>query len=167
MCNVLEASATTFCAASSQLFGDSESISITFTIFGMSLISLPLQFRTTLEIWPQALLGSQVGRVPVHEWQESLGADPPSPSYGMAGEAVPSNYWLKGHARRVPNFRRLPSISSKSGLRCRGYLQNRFLQFLHINRFGEMSGKAGAAATLHVLLHPITTDGDAFGIADL
>src|SRR5437868_13215391 len=61
--NVLEASATTFCAASSQLFGDSESISITFTIFGMSLISFPLQFRTTLEIWPQALLGSRVGRL--------------------------------------------------------------------------------------------------------
>src|SRR5437762_9084751 len=39
--NVLDASATTFCAASSQLFGDSESISITFTIFGMSLISFP------------------------------------------------------------------------------------------------------------------------------
>src|SRR5947207_15719645 len=39
--NVFEASATTFCAASSQLFGDSESISITFTIFGMSLISFP------------------------------------------------------------------------------------------------------------------------------
>ena len=99
--------------------------------------------------------------------KQRLGADPPSSSYGMAGEAVPSNYWLKGHARRVPNFRRLPSISSKSALRCRGYLQNRFLQFLHINRFGEMSGKAGAAASLHVLLHPITADGDAFGIADL
>src|SRR5436190_17467161 len=42
--NVLEASATTFCAASSQLFGDSESISITFTIFAMSLISVLLDF---------------------------------------------------------------------------------------------------------------------------
>src|SRR5438105_5774692 len=42
--NVLEASLTTFCAASSQLFGDSESISITFTIFGMSLISFPFRF---------------------------------------------------------------------------------------------------------------------------
>ena len=167
MRNVLEASATTFCAASSQLFGDSESISITFTIFGMSLISFPLRFRTTLGIWPQAKFGWQVCRVPVHEWQESLGADPPSPSYGMAGEAVPSIYCLKGHARPVPNFRRLPSISRKSSLRCRGYLQNCFLQFLHINRFGEMSGKAGAAASLHVLLHPITADGDALGIADL
>ena len=69
--------------------------------------------------------------------------------------------------RRVPNFRRVPQSAVNGSLRCRGYLQNCFLQFLHINRFGEMSGKAGAAASLHVLLHPITADGDALGIADL
>ena len=113
--NVLEASATTFCAASSQLFGDSESISITFTIFGMSLISFPLRFRTTLGIWPQAKFGWQVCRVPVHEWQESLGADPPSPSYGMAGEAVPSNYWLKGHSRRIQTSGGYLQSAAKAG----------------------------------------------------
>src|SRR5205823_13059407 len=31
----------------------------------------------------------------------------------------------------------------------RCYLQNCFLQFLHINRFSEMSGKTGATAALH------------------
>ena len=52
-------------------------------------------------------------------------------------------------------------------LRCRGYLQNCFLQFLHINRLGEMSREAGAAASLQIFLHPITADGDSLGIADL
>jgi hypothetical protein len=41
---VLEASVITFCAASSQLFGDSDITSITFTIFAMSLISFPFRF---------------------------------------------------------------------------------------------------------------------------
>ena len=52
-------------------------------------------------------------------------------------------------------------------LRCRGYLQNCFLQFLHINRLGQMSREAGAAASLQIFLHPITADGDSLGIADL
>jgi hypothetical protein len=119
LCNVLEASATTFCAASSQLFGDSANISITFTIFAMSLISFP-------------------------------------PVSHHLGDMAASKVWLAGR-----------KAAANGSLRCRGYLQNCFLQFLHINRFGEMSGKAGAAASLHVLLHPITADGDALGIADL
>jgi hypothetical protein len=167
LCNILEASATTFCAASSQLFGDSESISITFTIFGMSLISLPpsvshhLGNMAASKVWLAGLQGACsrmagkfVRRPAVAElW------------HGRRSGAL--QLLAEGTLSSCPNFRRLPSISSKSGLRCRGYLQNRFLQFLHINRFGEMSGKAGAAASLHVLLHPITADGDALGIADL
>jgi hypothetical protein len=93
------------------------------------------------------------------------------PSYDVAGEAAPSTSFESspGGTRFVVSQTSAgyPQSAVNGSLRCRGYLQNRFLQFLHINRFGEMSGKAGAAASLHVLLHPITADGDAFGIADL
>src|SRR5882724_9687007 len=111
--NVLEASATTLCVASSQLFGDSESISITFTIFGMSLISFPLRFRTTLGIWPQAKFGCRSAGCLFTKQQESLGADRPSRSYRVADRWRPPINGGRDTLRRVPNFRRLPSISSK------------------------------------------------------
>src|SRR5205814_6650424 len=79
----------------------------------------------------------------------------PSVSHHL-GNMAASTAWLAGR-----------KAAANGSLRCRGYLQNCFLQFLHINRFGEMCRKAGPAASLHVLLHPITADGDAFGIADL
>jgi hypothetical protein len=44
--------------------------------------------------------------------KQSLGADPPSPSYGVVGEAAPSIYSLEGHASSCPKPQ-LPSISSK------------------------------------------------------
>src|SRR4030095_5768810 len=51
-------------------------------------------------------------------------------------------------------------------LRGRSYLLDRFLQFLHIDWFGQMRGKTGPAAALQVLLHHITADRYALGVAN-
>src|SRR5438874_13631392 len=47
------------------------------------------------------------------------------------------------------------------------YLLNCLLQFLHVDRFGQMRGKTSATAALQVFLHPITADRYALGVADL
>src|SRR5207237_9808991 len=59
------------------------------------------------------------------------------------------------------------SAHSPLALRHCCYLLNCLLQFLHVDRFGQMRGKTSATAALQVFLHPITADRYALGVADL
>ena len=76
---------------------------------------------------------------------------------------------LIAQATLVTEFATTSSASSRaeSGLRRCCYLLNCLLQFLHVDRFGQMRGKTSATAALHVFLHPITADRYALGVADL
>src|SRR5438552_7693964 len=47
------------------------------------------------------------------------------------------------------------------------YLLDCLLQFLHVDRFGQMRGKTSATAALQVFLHSIAADRYALGVADL
>src|SRR5437868_14972719 len=80
--NVLEGSLTTFCAASSQLLGDSESTSITFTILGMSLISFLLDFARRHEYGRKVRAGLARLARPTNPHSKQVGAEVDRPLRG-------------------------------------------------------------------------------------
>src|SRR6266536_1620174 len=70
--SVFDASLTTFCAASSQFFGDSDITSITLTIFAMDVILLFLMIEEDCAFGSFEFLRSDFSRRPVYAPRASI-----------------------------------------------------------------------------------------------